>query len=133
MTNDDSLSSAIRERPSPRPTLLVFEVLGRIAKADMEEMAQRVGQAFDAYDKIDILLIMSNFEGVETGAVFDRDALSAQVRSISHVRKYGVVGAPVWARAMIEFSDFLLPVDARTFDLEEEGVAWAWIDAAPEV
>jgi hypothetical protein len=34
---------------------------------------------------------------------------------------------------MIEFSDFLLPVDARTFDLEEEGVARAWIDALPEV
>ena len=55
MTN----GSAIRERSSPRPTLLVFDVLGRIAKADMEEMAQRVGQAFDAYDKIDIILIMS--------------------------------------------------------------------------
>jgi hypothetical protein len=34
---------------------------------------------------------------------------------------------------MIEFSDFLLSVDAKTFDLEEEGAAWAWIEAAPEV
>ena len=41
--------------------------------------------------------------------------------------------APAWARAMIEFSDFLLPVDAKTFDLEEEGAPWAWIEAAPEV
>jgi hypothetical protein len=94
MTNDDSLSFAIRERPSPRPTLLVFEVLRRIAKADMEEMAQRVGQAFDAYDKIDILLIMSNFEGVETGAVFDRDALAAQVRSISLSATTAWLGPP---------------------------------------
>jgi hypothetical protein len=33
----------------------LFEVLRRIAKADMEEMAPRVGQALDASDKIDIL------------------------------------------------------------------------------
>jgi hypothetical protein len=73
---------------------LLFEVLRRIAKADMEEMAQRVGQAFDAYDKIDILLIMSNFEGVETGAVFDRDALAAQVRSISLSATTAWLGPP---------------------------------------
>jgi hypothetical protein len=122
--------SAITRRASPRPTLLAFEIAGKIAKADIEDMAHQVDEAFDAYDRIDILLIMSDFEGLDAGAVFDREALGAQARSIRHVHKYGVVGAPAWARVMIEFSDFLSPVDAKTFDLTEEAEAWAWMEGA---
>jgi hypothetical protein len=122
-------ASAIKRRASPRPTLLAFEIAGKIAKADIEDMARQIDAAFDIYDRIDILLIMSDFEGLDLGAVFDREALGAQVRSVRHVHKYGVVGAPAWARAMIEFSDFLSPVDARTFDLAQEADAWAWMQA----
>jgi hypothetical protein len=126
---DNSPALAIRRRPSPRPDLLVFEISGKIAKADIEDMARQTETAFDVYDKVDMLLIMTDFEGMDAGAVFDKEALSAQARSVPHVRKYGVVGAPGWARAMIEVSDFLSPVDAKTFDLEEEALAWSWIEA----
>ena len=100
-------TSAISRRASPRPTLLAFEIAGKIDKAAIEDMAHQIDAAFDAYDRIDILLIMADFEGMEAGAIFDREALGAQARSIRHVRKYGVVGAPAWARATIEFFDFL--------------------------
>lgn len=120
---------AITRRPQPRPTLLAFEIAGKISKADIEDMARQVEAAFDTHDRIDMLLIMIDFEGMDVGAVFDREALSAQARSVRHVQKYGVVGAPTWARAMIEFSDFLSPVDAKTFDLGDEAAAWAWIDS----
>ncbi len=119
--------SAIRHGASPRPTLLVFDIIAKIAKDDIEEMAEAVDAAFDLYDKIDMLLIFSDFEGMDADAAFDREALGAQVRSIRHVRKYGVVGAPAWARAMIEISGVLSPVESKTFDLEQEAEAWAWI------
>ncbi len=124
-------ASSVRRRASSRPTLLAFEIAGRISKSDIEDMAGQIDQAFDARGRIDILLIMSDFEGLDTGAVFDREALGAQLRSIRHVRKYGVVGAPAWARAMIEFADLLSPVEARTFDLADEAEAWAWIEPGP--
>jgi hypothetical protein len=123
--------SAIRHRASPRPTLLVFDIIAKIAKDDIEEMAEAVDAAFDLYDKIDMLLIFSDFEGMDADAAFDREALGAQVRSIRHVRKYGVVGAPAWARAMIEISGVLSPVESKTFDLEQEAEAWAWIQEGP--
>ncbi len=122
-------STAIRRRASPRETLLAFDIVGKIAKADIEDMARQVEQAFDLYERVDMLLILHDFEGMDAGAAFDREALGAQVRSVRHVRKYGVVGAPAWARAMIEFSGFLSPVEAKTFDLSEEVQAWAWIEA----
>lgn len=107
----------------------MFAISGKIAKPDIEDMAQQVKEAFDAYDRIDMLLILSDFEGLEPGAAFDREALGAQLQSVRHVRKYGVVGAPAFARVMIEVSDFLSPVDAKTFDSSEEAAAWAWIEA----
>ncbi len=124
----DLAKPAIQRRDSPRPTLLVFEISAKITKADIESMAKQVDQSFDQYDKVDMLLIMTDFEGMDADAAFDGEALGAQFRSLSHVRKYGVVGAPGWARAMIEFSDHVSPVDAKTFDLADEAQAWAWIE-----
>jgi hypothetical protein len=122
------MSAAIHRLESPRPTLLAFEIRGKIAKPDIEAMAHQIDQAFDAYDRIDILLIMAPFEGMDAAAAFDGEALAAQARSLRHVRKYAVVGAPAWARAMIEVSDKLSPVEAKTFGLEEAAEAWAWVE-----
>ncbi len=121
---------AIRRRPSPRDTLLVFDIAGKVTKADIEGMASQVDAAFDDLETIDLLLVMSDFEGLEAGAVFDGPSLGAQARSIRHVRKYGVVGAPALARAMIEAFGHVSPVNAKTFDLSQEAEAWAWIEAA---
>jgi hypothetical protein len=123
---------AIQRRPSPRDTLLVFEISGKITKADIEGMASQVEAAFDALETIDLLLIMTDFEGLEAGAVFDGASFEVQARSVRHVRKYGVVGAPALARAMIEAFGHVFPVNARTFDLGEETQAWAWIEGASD-
>jgi hypothetical protein len=58
--------------------------------------------------------------------------MEVQARSIRHVRKYGVVGAPAFARAMIEAFGHVSPVNARTFDLSEQAAAWAWIESASD-
>jgi hypothetical protein len=108
----------------------VFDIAGKVTKADIEGMASQVDAAFDDLETIDLLLVMSDFEGLEAGAVFDGPSLGAQARSIRHVRKYGVVGAPALARVMIEAFGHVSPVDARTFDLSQEAEAWAWIETA---
>ena len=62
---------AIVQQTSPRPGLLIFEIRAKIAKKDIEWIAARVDQAFDAHEKIDLLLIMTHYYGAELGAVFD--------------------------------------------------------------
>jgi hypothetical protein len=106
----------------------VFDIAGKITKADIEDMAKVIDTAFDVHDQIDMLLILNGFEGMDAGAVFDPEALGAQLRAVRHVRKYGVVGAPAWARIMIQVSDALSPVAAKTFDLDQEAEAWVWIE-----
>jgi hypothetical protein len=121
-------SRSIVPVPSGRSDLLVFEIRARISGADMTWMARDVDQAFERADRIDLMLIMTNFEGADTGAVFNGDAAGVSLRSLRHLRKYAVVGAPAWARAMIEGLKWLTPVEERTFALHEAEAAWTWIN-----
>lgn len=54
---------SIARRDSPRPDLLVFDIRAKIPKDDIGWMSAEVDRVFDAQDEIDMLLIMTNFEG----------------------------------------------------------------------
>ncbi|MCJ2099475.1 STAS/SEC14 domain-containing protein [Methylobacterium sp. E-046] len=60
-----------------------------------------------------------------TGAKFDGYVNEVEVRSVAHIRKYVVVGAPTFARATIKLSGTVMPMETKTFDLAEEAAAWA--------
>lgn len=118
----------IIQRDAPRPDLVAFEVRGKITRPDIEWMAAISDRAMKAHDVIDMLIVMSNYEGSEFGATFDGYALDVQARSLAHIRRYAVVGAPSFANAMIELSGWVTPVETKTFDLAQEPQAWAWLD-----
>lgn len=120
--------SAIERQASSRPDLLVFEVVGRLHSNDMRRMADQVSEGFDRHGRIDILLLFRVFDGATAGAIVEPEALKAEAASVVHVRRYGVVGAPDWADAMISVGGSLSPIDARTFDRDDEAAARAWID-----
>ncbi|MGX7707715.1 STAS/SEC14 domain-containing protein [Methylobacterium sp. Gmos1] len=125
-----SPDGSVVRRESPRPDLIAFEVKDRITKPDIEWMSAITDAAMKAHDKIDMLLVMSNYEGSDLGARFDGYATSVMARSVAHIRKYVVVGAPALARAMINLSGTVLPVDTKTFDLADEAAAWAYLAEA---
>ncbi len=121
-------ASPIKRIPTERATLLAFKVSGKITKASIEWMANEVKAAFSTVGTIDILIIIVLWDGIELGAVFDKKSLSAQGQASMHVRKYGVVGAPTWAKTMINLFSPLTPVEEKTFELRDVDQAWAWID-----
>ena len=123
--------SSIAQVLTTRPDLFAFEVRGRIREADIEAMARTLGSAFDRLGTVDILIVMRHWDGIDMGAAFDGEALKAQARAAAHVRKYGVVGAPAWAKAMINLLSPLTPVAEETFELAEEDKAWAWVGGRP--
>ena len=115
--------------PTGRSDLLIFEVVAKITEADIEWMSARVAAAFDEQDEIDMIIVMRHYDGVELGAIFDAKAIQAGMRSLRHVRRYAVVGAPAWAAAMINLLSPLTPIEERTFSLEEEAEARIWVSA----
>lgn len=121
--------SAIQTIDTDRPTLLAFRIDGKITKSAVEVMARMVDTAFKDHDEIDLLVTLTNYNGVEADAAFDREMLAVQAKSLRKVRKYAVVGAPSWASLMINLFDPLSPIDARTFDQKDEAEAWSWIVA----
>lgn len=121
---------SVTQREAPRPDLLAFEVKDKITKPDIEWMSAVTDQAMQAHDKIDMLIVMSNYEGSDLGATFDGYANSVKARSVAHIRNYVVVGAPKFAEAMINLSGMIMPVETKTFDLADEAAAWAYLSEA---
>lgn len=121
---------AIRQTVGNRPDLLIFEIVDEIHAADIEQMARAVEAAIRNFDVIDILLLFDAFEGATLGALVDSSGIRAGLRSNSHVRRYGVVGAPVFAKMLIKLFDPLTPVDARTFEADQIDQAHTWMNSA---
>lgn len=118
---------SVVQRDAPRPDLVAFEIKDKITKPDIEWMSALTDQAMQQHEQIDMLLIMSNYEGSDFGAKFDGYANSVKARSVAHIRKYVVVGAPAFAEAMIKLSGLIMPVETKTFDLADEDAAWAYL------
>ena len=124
-------NGSVTQRQSPRPDLLAFEIADKVTKDDIEWMSAITDEAMKTHDKIDMLIIMSNYEGTELAASLDGYANSVKARSVAHINRYVVVGAPTLAKAMINLSGLVLPVESKTFDLDEEAAAWNYLANKP--
>jgi hypothetical protein len=122
---------AVHPEPTTRENLLAFRITGKVTKEDMHHMAEMANAAFDRFETVDMLLIFDNFDGEETGALFDLEGIKAQFRAILNVGRYVVVGAPESARTLIEGMGAILPLKAMTFDKGEEELAWVELEARP--
>lgn len=123
--------TAVLHTPTTRDDLVAFRVTAKVSKDDMHEMAERTNAAFDRHDTVDMLIVFERFEGQDTGAMFDGEAMKAQFRSLAKVGRYVVVGAPDSARSLIETMGSVLPVKAITYDSGDEEKAWDELGARP--
>ncbi|WP_185020655.1 STAS/SEC14 domain-containing protein [Histidinibacterium lentulum] len=106
------------------PATCGFRIAGKVTRTDMSAMAERVLEAFDRHDKIDMLLVFDRYDGSETGASLSTDAIKAQTASLWNVRAYVTAGAPEGAGEMVETMGRLIPVDAKSFPTEREAMAY---------
>ena len=113
-------TAVITETGIDRPATLAFRIDGRVTRTEMKMMSDRVLEAFDAHDRIDLLLIFDRFAGSEPGASLSAPTLKAQTASLWNVRAYVVAGAPDEADQTIETMGRVIPVKAKTFETEAE-------------
>lgn len=126
---DETGSGAVSRIAVADDRLFAFRIDGRVTRQDVKAMARLLEAAFDAWEDIDILLSMPDYEGIDIDAMLNSDMARAMVRSNRHVRRYAVVGPPSWDAAMIRIFDPLIPVRARAFALAQEREAWDWVRA----
>jgi len=125
------LTETIVQMPTTSPDVYAFRIRGKVTAEDMHAMAATMNEVFDSGRTISMLLLFEAFDGAEAGAMFDPENVKSRFRSLAHVEKYAVVGAPTIASAMIAVMDKLIPVDARSFAGEEEAEAWSFVGARP--
>jgi hypothetical protein len=117
-------TATITETSLGLPATLAFRIDGRVSEIEMKMMADRVREAFESHDKIDLVLIFDHFAGMEPGSTLNAPVVKAQAESVWNVRAYVVVGAPGDAARMIETFGRMLPVRAKTFDSQAEAVEY---------
>ena len=115
--------------PTDHDHVYAFDITGDLDATGMAEMAGILNAAFDRHvGKINVLLRFKDFETSDAGAGTTLSAVKAQLRSLINVGHYAVVSAPQAAENMIKFFNYIIPVDARTFDADGEQAAWDFVN-----
>lgn len=121
----------VTQIPTTNPSLHAFRIASGVSYEEFGAVAEIINDAMDQKDKISILFILVEFGLIDAMAGLSFKSLRAQMRSIAHVNRYAVVGAPALAAGMIESFDKASSIKASAFEPEQEDVAWAFVGARP--
>jgi anti-anti-sigma regulatory factor len=122
---------SIQQIPTDNDTVFAFQIHGHIDDDTSEALAEFMNDAFDKHPKVNMLLDMAKFTGSDWDSMLDGDVIKSRFRSLQHVERYAVVGAPESAAKMIALMDKVIPVEARAFDANEITQAWDFVGAQP--
>ncbi|EBA11585.1 STAS/SEC14 domain-containing protein [Roseobacter sp. CCS2] len=121
----------IQQIATNNDAVFAFHITGHIDDDAAEALAKFMNDVFDKKPKVSMLLEMTKFTGSDWDSVLDIDVIKSRFRSLTHVARYAVVGAPASAAKMIDLMDKVIPVDARAFDTDEIAQAWDFVEAQP--
>ena len=125
------MSDSVTPISTDRPSVFAFRIHGPLDRHALAAMAAEVNEAFDRSEKVGMLLLLEQVDLADAGAGLSTEVVRADIRSLSSVDRYALVGLPRAAKRMIETLDPIIPVRARTFAPEELDQAWAFVGARP--
>ena len=121
---------AVKMLDTGNPQLLGFEIEGKLGKADMEQLTESLQHAYESEQKIDLIVVWKGRIRFDPSIIADASFISMKLSSLSHVRRYAVVGGPGWMKNMVATVASALPIDVRVFDSDDEDAAWVWLKSA---
>lgn len=122
---------SVRRVETDREDACAFEITGRVSAADMENLYGLLEAEYALHDKIDLLVLIHDYEGFDWSAAFTETTMAGKTHALRHIRKYAVVGGPDWMRGVIGFARPFLSIEMKHFELDQAGAAWTWIGANP--
>lgn len=121
---------AIRRIDTNRSDLCALEIVGHFTANDLENAYGLLEAAYAENDKVDLLVRITQYDGFDWGAVLNEATIRGKAQALRHIRKYAVVGGPVWMRAVLTAFGPLTSVKTRHFRSSNEARAWEWIGGA---
>ncbi|HCH72937.1 MAG TPA: STAS/SEC14 domain-containing protein [Ochrobactrum sp.] len=129
MRNEDI--PVIRRIPTNRDDVFAFAIEGHLDDASLENLYGLLDAAYETHDEIDLLVRLTCYEGVDWTAAFSESMLSMRAKSLKKLRRYAIVGGPLWIQASITLMQPFLSIELRAFEADEENEAWEWLGAKP--
>lgn len=120
---------AIRRIETDRDDVFAFDIVGRVGASDVENIYGLMEGAYALHDKIDMLVRIRDYEGVDWEAAMKDFSLLGKTHALRHIRRYAVVGGPRWVGPMIGVFKPFFSIEMKHFDADEEAAAWDWIGA----
>ena len=129
MRNEDI--PVIRRISTNREDVFAFAIEGHLDDASLENLYGLLDAAYEGHDEIDLLIRLTGYDGVDWGSAFSESMLSMRAKSLRHLRRYAIVGGPLWIQASVTLMQPFLSIEMKTFETEDESKAWEWLSAEP--
>jgi hypothetical protein len=130
-TDTEPPGPAVHFIATTKPDVIAFEVNGKISSADMGLLVTTFDESLRAHERLRVLVRVLDFDGVSLGALRYEGLWSVKMRGLKQVKRYALVGGPDWMETVARWSEPLVRVETRHFDLSEEKRAWDWLEAQP--
>lgn len=121
----------VRRIETSREDAYAFEIVGHIGATDMENLYGLLEGAYEVHDKIDVLVILHDYQGFDWQAAVKEQSMLGKTHALKHIRKYAVVGGPQWMSSMIALFRPFFSMEMKHFAAEESEAAWQWLGAEP--
>ncbi|MSU91053.1 hypothetical protein GE300_15800 [Rhodobacteraceae bacterium 2CG4] len=126
----DVLRGGLREIPTGQPDVFAFELDGPFDAADLDPIIERIDALVDRHDTIDMLARVRRFEGFDPRLLTRSGLFSMKLNALRHLGRYAIVTDAAWLRTLARMMEPVMPMDVRTFPLDGEDAAWAWLRCA---
>lgn len=123
---------AVRRIDTDRSDLQAFDIVGIVSSADFENLFGLLEAAYALHPRIDLLLRMTDCEGVDLGDAARETMSQGKEHAGEHIGRCAVVGESAGLRAANALFVTTSAVEVKKFEASEEEAAWAWIGGAPE-
>ena len=116
--------------PTQHAHVYAFDISARLDAKGMAEMVETLNHAFDRHNgKINLLLRFDGLEALSALKTLNFGVAKLKIRSLRHIARYAVVGAPTGTSKIVNVLNHFIPVESRSFAAKDETDAWIFVNA----
>lgn len=109
------------------PNIAGFELSGRLDREESERAVAMARAALEDPDCSRLMIVIRHWHGFDPDAAISREVMAGKLELMKHLERYAIVGGPDWIRALASTFGALVQPEVRSFDLEDQDKAVAWL------
>lgn len=110
-----------------RDDIAAFELAGRLDREESEHGVAMVRAALEDPECSRLMIVISKWHGFDADAAISREVVAGKLELLKNLERYAIVGGPEWIRNLASTFGALLKPDIKSFDLDQQDEAIAWL------